>query len=1121
MSSRVVLSALLASALAAAPALAGEQMGPPFGSNRYVASIASWDGDPDCDDYVANLIAGEKVHVSIVAPKGSALRPAVSLVAPSGEVVEPAAPVLAANRSGTRVNVRAFEVSTTGRWAVRIAGRDGTEGDYTVAFRIEATPRVRAAKLVVTPAAEAVHTFEAVDGAILDARVTPRGRAASRLTTVLDPTDIRVPGLTIVTEGRRTSVSALPLHWGDGAYELHVATSEREATYDLQIRVTPQGRPSGRKAIQLAEVEPWLAPRAVPLDGVSGGVVTLVGANFSPTSPPAVWFGATRAPIQVSPDGTSIDATVPSAMDGSVVDVAVVAADGQACVRERYFRYAPMPQIQNLEDDRGIAVRLASPSGGETLHLRASGMEPGQIVRFGAAQAQTLGFVNAGDLLVVVPAGTPGAQVRISIEDRFGRAAESSFLFTYKAPPRLDPSPYVPALGPLSGGITVTVRGSGFESADRLYVGGVLTSFVFVSPTRVTFSSPGGEAGNRTVRFVDRYGAETLGPDFEVKAPPVIDAVTATGGACLDASTIAIGGGAVVEIQGENLRASDAVTIGGTPATGIERVGEMLRLVAPPGAEGWVGVTVTDAAGQGASLDDALRYAGMSDASAATLPAPSAVDNFAARRGALGDLDGDGDADDLVIITPNAISGSRAERTRVLCAEDGAMVDRTADAIPAAGQDDWAAAALALGDVDGDGATDIVIAGRPTPSTSGGDHVARVLLGSDGPFAFDPDSPQVRTNAVNVYNSSYWGGGASYSMFTPGGNNGADATALALGDLDGDGDQDLVIGTDMVHSGRVHVPLSMVDIQPGSYTMYYPGNYWNSYGTSYDAPALRIYDNRAAEGEGFVDVSFPRVPLGGSTPSFLPAFPARDLAVADLDDDGDLDIVVTWDDPTSVSGYGLGAGGGDSERVATRVLLNDGNGFFTDETDTWMPAGTRPEYWQAHRLVLADFDADGDPDLALVLAQSTGAYLGDSTHTARALRVLRNSGSAFASVSASALPDVPLAGTADDNLRGTALLAGDVDGDGHLDIVVGTTEALRAPGGGRARATRLLRGRGDLTFESSAAYVPPVSVDTGEADDLLLGDLAGTGAATLILVTETAPQTSEGGRRLRTFRWGE
>jgi len=148
------------------------------------------------------------------------------------------------------------------------------------------------------------------------------------------------------------------------------------------------------------------------------------------------------------------------------------------------------------------------------------------------------------------------------------------------------------------------------------------------------------------------------------------------------------------------------------------------------------------------------------------------------------------------------------------------------------------------------------------------------------------------------------------------------------------------------------------------------------------------------------------------------------LALADLNGDGKKDLVVANQDGNSVS-----------------VLLGNGSGTFTQATGSPITVGTFPT-------AVAVGDLNGDGHLDLVVANQT-----DST-----LSVLLGNGSgAFTAALGSPISI--------DN-RPNVVAIGDLNGDGHLDIVVGTDHA-------RGRVYSLL-GKGDGAFFAPVA-APPFS----------------------------------------------
>jgi hypothetical protein len=1107
--------------------------GPAIGNNRYQSTISSVDGTPDVDDYVGEMLPGETLSASVVAVKKSKLRPRLALIGPDGAPVNIAVKV---PKSGTSAQFKGFVIPTTGPWTVRVSGAGGTQGDYAVTFAVKTTrpQTVHGHQLGDDQTTFRVEQFHGVDGGLLDFRLTwSKTSNPVEIRSLTDPhggdvltADGKKAADQAVTDlNRRTvSLTAVPLHVGDGEYSMRVRTVQGTSTYDAVFNVTPRSRAQSRRPIVLSGVEPVLKDIGAPLRGRPGFALTVEGANFSVVPRPHVFFGDYEAAVlDVAVDGKSLSVRVPPGVPGTNVSLTVENGDGQAVGRADYFHYLQPIVVTDVVDDAGAPIRAASAEGGRLVHVLGAFFEQGQKVSMGGVDAFVAAVQSPSEMLVVTPA-TPQGDSHVVVTDVYGGVSSSAFTIFFKTPPTFDSAPYHPPGAAVNSPVFVTIKGKNFLQDDQLSFNGSPTNSTFVDDKTRTFNVPGLPEGSYAITLTDDIGTVKRGPDFFVTPPPTITAITIVGGPHIGATKIPVSGGAQIRVDGSHFHDTDAVTLGGAAVTFDSHTATSFAFTAPAGGPGDATLSVVDGAGQSATAVNALRYVGYSDATSTRSPGGSTVDSLVADRGAVGDLDGDGKADDLVLVSSYyTYIGTRTELTRIFFGDaDGKFVDVTATNFPAAGSDssgsdDWNADAVAVGDLDGAHGLDIVIAGVAPYGSYYGVYKSVRLFMNDGTGNFTQNEadapPSAYVPGVRAVDQT----GAYFVVYSPVFESGY-PTSIAIGDLDHDGKPDILIGRD-------HYDMRYVGIDPTQVDFTQTPPFVQSASVSYLSvfqyrSATKVFKNDIAGGNGFVDRTAAWMPSAGdSTTSPVPCFQTRDMALGDVDGDGNVDLVETWDDPTTVTAFGTYRGPNvDAPRVATRVLHNNGSGVFTDVTATWMPAGSGNEFWQANRLALVDLNKDGKPDLVLLHATGTDAFTGGTpSFSSSALRVLRNTGTAFIDVTATAIPALPGNG---DNFRGTALAVRDVDGDGWPDILIGTTETISDANGNPLPRTRLLRGGPGLVFTLDTAFLPTVGTDTGEASDfLLVGDLAGRQDPSLVILSNTPPQTSAGGETLRVLDW--
>jgi hypothetical protein len=286
----------------------------------------------------------------------------------------------------------------------------------------------------------------------------------------------------------------------------------------------------------------------------------------------------------------------------------------------------------------------------------------------------------------------------------------------------------------------------------------------------------------------------------------------------------------------------------------------------------------------------------------------------------------------------------------------------------------------------------------------------------------------------------------------------------ALGDVDGDGDLDLVVanwGQDRLlrNDGRgkfTDVTTAQLPVDAGSTNEIALGDVDRDGDVDLvlarGQRQQRLYLN---DGKGhFTDVTATRMPVD--------TFDATSLALVDVDRDGDLDVVFGCFMPPQ-----------------NHLYLNDGKGKFTDVTASQLPVDSA---W-SHFVAVGDVDRDGDLDLAFANGanKQNALYLNDGKGR-------------FTDVTATHLPV--------DHDANRGVVFGDLDGDSDLDLVFASGQPTRTIclylNDGKGRFTDGTAGRLPTTPSASAVAVADLDED-GDLDIVFTSEMSASRRNGLLL----------------------
>ena len=234
-------------------------------------------------------------------------------------------------------------------------------------------------------------------------------------------------------------------------------------------------------------------------------------------------------------------------------------------------------------------------AGSSTVIIMGTGFTNATQVDFGTLAASSFTVDSDNQITATSPAGSGVVDVTVVTPDAT-TATSPTDQFTYMAAPAV--TSVTPSGGPLVGGTTVMITGSGFTNATQVDFGTLAaSSFTVNSDTQITATSPVETAGTVYVTVTTPGGTSTTtsADQFDYVIAPVVTGVSPAAGL--------IAGGTTVTITGMGFTGATAVDFGAVVAGSFTINSDtQITVTSPAGAAGAVYVTVTTLGGTSANL---------------------------------------------------------------------------------------------------------------------------------------------------------------------------------------------------------------------------------------------------------------------------------------------------------------------------------------------------------------------------------------------------------------------------------------------------------------------------------------------------------------------------------------
>ncbi|MFD0617388.1 IPT/TIG domain-containing protein [Paenibacillus sp. GCM10027629] len=348
--------------------------------------------------------------------------------------------------------------------------------------------------------------------------------------TTLTPNSGPIDGGTVVYIDGANFVQGLKVYFGDkeavvntfyssDRIKVTVPSVTNEGAVD--VKITNPDNQSTTAVAGYTYIKP--APLPVTITDISpnkgtvagGELVIISGTNIQ--SKAIIQFGNKPAVIDTYYSTSKVRVKAPGS-DGYLgnVDVTIINPDGGTITKAQGYTYeAAMPEITLVTPNHGPMA------GGTNVYVDGKNFDPDMKLTVNGVPVPVSTYYNNTRFKFISPSSVTSGPVNIVVTNPSTGAAGVG-TFTYDTPPKL-PAPVItqisPTSGPITGGTSVFIDGSGFDTGCKIYINGVEAQLLtYFNSTRLKVKSPAaGSAGIVDIKIINPDGQESNTKPFEYK----------------------------------------------------------------------------------------------------------------------------------------------------------------------------------------------------------------------------------------------------------------------------------------------------------------------------------------------------------------------------------------------------------------------------------------------------------------------------------------------------------------------------------------------------------------------------------------------------------------------------